>query len=97
MRVVAGADEPPARSAKRCPTLVFGTGDEKWQAIVEEVARACTQQAGPVLIGTRSIDKSEHPLAGCSTAEGIEHQVLNAHEHRRRSRDRRRGRRSAAK
>ena len=42
---------------KRLPDLVFGTGDEKWHAIVEEI-RELHRQGRPVLIGTRSIDKS---------------------------------------
>ncbi len=58
------------------PTLVFGTADAKWAAIVEEVWQL-HEQGRPILIGTRSIDKSEH-LAKLFNARGIEHQVLNA-------------------
>ena len=42
---------------KRLPDLVFGTSDEKWHAIVEEI-RELHQEGRPVLVGTRSIDKS---------------------------------------
>jgi preprotein translocase subunit SecA len=59
--------------------LVFVTSDAKWQAVVEEVA-AMYGQGRPVLIGTRSIDKSEH-LSQLLTLAGIEHQVLNARRH----------------
>jgi preprotein translocase subunit SecA len=56
--------------------LVFGTAESKWAAVVEEVCRM-HEQGRPVLIGTRSIDKSEI-LSKLLTARGIEHQVLNA-------------------
>lgn len=58
------------------PTLVFGTADAKWEAVVEEICRMHAL-GRPVLIGTRSIDKSEH-LSGLLARHGIEHQVLNA-------------------
>jgi len=62
---------------KRLPDMVFGHADAKWEAVVEEVCRLHAQ-GRPVLIGTRSIDKSEH-LSRLLKARGIEHQVLNAH------------------
>ncbi len=62
---------------QRLPDLVFGTSDAKWAAIVEEVCRLHAQ-GRPVLIGTRSIDKSEH-LSKLLAERGVEHQVLNAH------------------
>ena len=58
-------------------TRVFGTAEAKWNAVVEEICEL--HAAGrPLLIGTRSIDKSEH-LSELLAARGIEHQVLNAH------------------
>jgi preprotein translocase subunit SecA len=57
---------------------VFATSDAKWQAVLEEV-RALHQEGRPVLIGTRSIDKSEH-LSRLLRDAGIEHEVLNARE-----------------
>jgi preprotein translocase subunit SecA len=63
---------------KRLPDLVFGTSDEKWHAIVQEV-RELYLQGRPVLIGTRSIDKSII-LSRLLNLTGIEHKVLNAHE-----------------
>lgn len=63
---------------QRLPDAIFGTSDQKWAAIVEEV-RELHRQGRPVLIGTRSIDKSVH-LSELLTDAGIEHQVLNAHQ-----------------
>ena len=61
---------------RRLPDRVFGSADTKWAAVVEEVSEL--HAAGrPVLIGTRSIDKSEE-LSRLLIAAGIEHQVLNA-------------------
>jgi preprotein translocase subunit SecA len=56
--------------------LVFGTSEEKWQAIIEDLVEQ-HQLGRPVLVGTRSIDKSES-LSQLLTAQGIEHAVLNA-------------------
>ena len=61
------------------PDRVFPTEDAKFNAVVEEVRRL--QGLGrPVLIGTRSVDKSEK-LSAKLKAAGIEHQVLNARYH----------------
>ncbi len=63
---------------QRLSTRVFGTSDRKWAAVVQEVQELhATGQ--PVLIGTRSIDKSE-TLSRLLTEAGIEHCVLNANE-----------------
>src|SRR5687767_14013854 len=71
---------PTNRQAKckRLPDIVVGTRDEKWQAIAEET-RELHQQGRPILIGTRSIEKSVI-LSGLLNKLGIEHKVLNAHE-----------------
>jgi len=61
---------------RRLPDCVFGEADAKWAAVVEEV-RQLHAAGRPVLIGSRSIDKSEH-LSKLLDAVGIEHQVLNA-------------------
>ena len=61
---------------QRLPDRVFGTEDEKWQAIVGEVCEVHATSR-PVLIGTRSIDKSEH-LSTLLKERGVEHDVLNA-------------------
>ena len=62
--------------ARALPDRVFPTEDAKFDAIVDEVQRM--RAAGrPVLIGTRSVEKSEK-LSAKLTAAGIPHQVLNA-------------------
>jgi preprotein translocase subunit SecA len=61
---------------QRLPNRVFGDADVKWAAVVDEVCQL--HAAGrPILIGTRSIDKSEL-LSKLLDDRGIEHQVLNA-------------------
>jgi len=73
--IVIPTNRPVIR--KRLPDLVFGTQEAKWQAVVDEI---CEMHAigRPVLIGTRSIDKSEY-LSQLLHERGIDHQVLNAH------------------
>jgi preprotein translocase subunit SecA len=63
------------------PDRVFPTEDAKFDAVVEDVQRLRAVRR-PVLIGTRSVEKSEE-LSEKLTRVGIEHQVLNAknHEH----------------
>ena len=59
--------------------LVFLTQPEKYVAIVTDI-RECQEQGRPVLVGTASIDSSEH-VSEVLTAAGIEHKVLNAKHH----------------
>jgi preprotein translocase subunit SecA len=61
---------------QRVRTQVFGSADAKWAAVIEEICHL-HEKGRPVLIGTRSIDKSEH-LSRLLTQRGLEHQVLNA-------------------
>ena len=68
-----------AEQRKRLPDLVFADELAKWQAVVREVDEL--HRAGrPVLIGTRSIDKSEL-LSSLLRQANIRHEVLNAHRH----------------
>ena len=60
----------------RLPDRVFGTADVKWEAVVEEI-RQMHAAGRPILIGTRSIDKSEQ-LSTLLSGLGIEHSILNA-------------------
>jgi preprotein translocase subunit SecA len=71
---------PPNRPVvrERLPTRVFGGKQRKWEAIVTEAAELAAQ-GRPVLIGTRSIDKSQE-LSCLLAAANIEHQVLNARQ-----------------
>jgi preprotein translocase subunit SecA len=69
-------NRPPRRT--KLSDQVFGTMLDKFRAIVEEV-RLIHAQGRPILIGTRSIDKS-NILAQMLREVGIDCQVLNAHE-----------------
>ena len=57
---------------------VYASADAKWHAVVDEVARLHAQRR-PVLIGTRSIEKSER-LSELFKQRGLEHDVLNARQ-----------------
>ena len=58
--------------------LVYGTESDKWTAIVDEV-KTVRDTGRPVLVGTRSIDKSER-LSALLKVAGVPHVVLNAHQ-----------------
>lgn len=68
----------PLRRA-RLPDQIFLSASDKWDAVVEEIS-AMLGTGRPVLVGTRSIDRSEQ-LSQRLQAAGIEHTVLNAHRH----------------
>ncbi len=72
--VVIPTHRPCQRTAY--PTIVCRNGTDKWGAIVSEVV-AMLGLGRPVLIGTRSIDRSE-TLSSCLKQAGLEHHVLNA-------------------
>ncbi len=61
--------------------LIFLTVDEKFSAIAEDI-KDCIERNQPVLVGTASIDASEH-LSGLLTKLGVKHNVLNAKQHQR--------------
>ncbi|MGQ9608675.1 MAG: preprotein translocase subunit SecA [bacterium] len=61
------------------PDCFFKTEDEKINAIIKDIER-CFKIGRPVLVGTRSIEKSEH-LSKILTDIGIPHNVLNAKNH----------------
>ena len=67
-------NRPPRRV--QFPDRVFGRMESKFKAIVEEI-QLFHREGRPILIGTRSIDKSEI-LSRMLDEIGIEHQVLNA-------------------
>ena len=63
------------------PDLIFKTEDVKFHAVVEDlVERYDTGQ--PVLVGTASVERSEH-LSRLLDKQGIPHSVLNAKHHAR--------------
>ncbi|MDR1533357.1 MAG: preprotein translocase subunit SecA [Clostridiales bacterium] len=61
--------------------LVYRTEAAKFRAAVRDIDD-CYRRGQPVLVGTITIDKSEH-LSGLLKKEGIPHQVLNAKFHER--------------
>ena len=67
-------NRPPKRI--RLEDQVYGNSEAKWDAIVEAIAELHAE-GRPVLVGTRSIDKSEYLSRKLSQA-GVEHLVLNA-------------------
>jgi preprotein translocase subunit SecA len=71
---VVPTNKPAIR--RRLPAVVSATQAEKFARIVEEVAEMHAL-GRPVLIGTRSIDKSEE-LSRLLTEAGLPHTVLNA-------------------
>ena len=58
---------------------VYRTGQEKYEAIVEEI-REAHEKGQPVLVGTTSIEKSEM-LGQMLTKAGLPHNILNARQH----------------
>ncbi|MDR2268362.1 MAG: preprotein translocase subunit SecA [Holosporaceae bacterium] len=58
---------------------VYRTANEKYDAIIGLI-RDCVARKQPVLVGTISIEKSEH-LSSLLKKEGIAHNVLNARYH----------------
>ncbi len=81
----------PLRRAKN-PDVVYRTAGEKYEAVVNGILqednshafgiRQIHESGQPVLVGTISIEKSEH-LANLLKKAGIPHQVLNAKQHER--------------
>jgi preprotein translocase subunit SecA len=69
---------PTNRPAQRqhLPDRVFGSGEAKWREIVQQIVEL-HRRSRPVLIGTRTIEKSEL-LSEMLQVHGIPHQVLNA-------------------
>ena len=63
------------------PDVIFRTLPEKWKAVVDEIEEL--QELGrPVLVGTASIESSEH-LSRQLKKRGVKHVVLNAKHHER--------------
>jgi len=75
--VVIPTNKPVIR--KDYPDVIYATEKVKFKKIVEEI-KDCYKRGQPVLVGTRSIEKSER-LSKMLKREGIPHQVLNAKYH----------------
>jgi len=59
--------------------VIYRTRKEKWDAVVEEITES-NKKGQPVLVGTISIENSEH-LSSLLRKRGINHVVLNAKYH----------------
>jgi preprotein translocase subunit SecA len=60
---------------------VYLTHAEKFKAIIADI-KQCMEAGQPVLVGTASIETSEH-LSGLLKKAGFKHEVLNAKQHQR--------------
>jgi preprotein translocase subunit SecA len=72
---------PTNRAGRRVwlPDRVFSTEEEKFRSVADQIIE-WNRKGVPVLVGTRSIEKSER-LSTLLNAAGIEHQILNAKNH----------------
>jgi preprotein translocase subunit SecA len=61
--------------------LVYKTKKFKYNAVVEDIVER-HEKGQPVLVGTVSVDVSEH-LSGMLKRRGVKHNVLNAKQHER--------------
>ncbi|ABX31586.1 preprotein translocase, SecA subunit [Petrotoga mobilis SJ95] len=77
--IVIPTNEPVIREDKN--DLIFKTEKEKYQAIIDEIAKR-NQKGQPVLVGTTSIENSE-TISEMLKKRGIKHEVLNAKYHER--------------
>lgn len=76
LKVIAVPTNKPLQR-RALPERIYSSNEEKWDAMIEEISEL-NEVGRPVLIGTRSIDRSER-LSRLLTQAGIEHRVLNAH------------------
>ena len=70
-------NQPMIRQDKQ--DLIYKTADAKWEAVADDLAERY-EKGQPVLIGTVSIEKSEH-LSRVLSKRGVPHNVLNAKNH----------------
>jgi len=75
--VVIPTNKPMIR--KDYPDVIYKTEKEKFNAVINDIEN-CWKRGQPVLVGTRSIEKSEH-LAALLRSRGIPCNVLNAKYH----------------
>lgn len=64
---------------KDWPDVIYRTEKEKYNAIIQDIEQ-CWRKGQPVLVGTRSIEKSEL-ISDMLRKKGIPHNVLNAKYH----------------
>ncbi len=75
--VVIPTNEPMIRDDRN--DLIFKTEKAKYQAAVDVIAD-CYQRKQPILVGTISVERSEH-LSDMLKRRGVVHEVLNARQH----------------
>ncbi len=75
--VVIPPNKPMAR--KDYADVVYKTEREKFNAVLDDIAE-CNERGQPVLVGTVSVEKSEH-LSKLLKRKGVKHSVLNAVNH----------------
>ena len=75
--VVIPTNEPLIRTEH--PDQIYKDEKAKFEAVAKEIEQ-WHKQGRPVLIGTTSIEKSEH-LSDLLTRKGVPHQILNAKHH----------------
>ncbi|MBE3556960.1 MAG: preprotein translocase subunit SecA [Firmicutes bacterium] len=75
--VIIPTNRPMIRTDE--PDMVYKTEAAKFRAVVKDI-REHHEEGQPVLVGTTSIEKSEH-LSALLKKAGIPHQVLNAKYH----------------
>lgn len=75
--VVIPTNKPMTRQDH--PDVIYKTESEKFRAAVREI-KELYAEGRPVLVGTISIEKSEH-LSNLLKREGVKHSVLNAKHH----------------
>ncbi len=75
--VIIPTNRPIAR--QDLPDLVYGTQIEKFNAVVEEIKEKIAN-GQPILVGTASIESSEH-VSQLLKQANVAHEVLNAKQH----------------
>lgn len=79
LRVARIPTHRPMRRS-RYPNRIHGSSASRWRAVVETIEKE--RRAGrPVLVGTRSVEASEH-LASLLDAAGVPYRLLNARQDR---------------
>jgi len=75
--VVIPTNEPMVRDDRN--DLIFKTEKAKFKAVAELIAE-CYERKQPILVGTVSVERSEH-LSEMLKRRGVPHEVLNAKHH----------------
>ena len=75
--VVIPTNKPVVRQDER--DQIYGTQQAKYNALIREI-REKHEQGRPVLVGTTSIESSEH-ISNLLQKEALPHQLLNAKQH----------------